>query len=96
MAQLIPDLDQVIAHLPGVIGAVHDKAKEGAARAEAILAAHRDTGDSRITVTRGTVDSFINLDDSRGDRAAAAIEYGRSGGRGGATQGVHALGGAFG
>lgn len=96
MAELIADLDDVIAHLRGVIGAVHDKAKEGAARASAILAAHHHTGDSRITVTRGTVDSFVNLDDTRGDHAAAAIEYGRSGGRHGATQGVHALGGAFG
>lgn len=95
MAELIPDLDSVIAHLPGVIKEVHNTAKRGAARAEAILAAHHHEGHAKITVTRGTVDSFINLDDTRGDHAAAAIEYGRSGGRSGASQGIFALGGAF-
>jgi hypothetical protein len=46
-------------------------------------------------VDHGAVDAFVSLDDERGDHAAAAIEYGRSGGRGGATQGVHALSRAF-
>jgi hypothetical protein len=90
-----PRCDEIVAHLPGVIGAVHDTAKAGGARAEAILAAHRAEGHSRITVTRGSVDSFVSLDDTRGDHAAAAIEYGRSGGRAGPTQGIHALGAAF-
>jgi hypothetical protein len=95
MAFVRSDCDELVAHLQGVIGAVHDTAEAGGSRAEAILAAHRAEGHSRITVTRGSVDSFVSLDDTRGDRAAAAIEYGRSGGRTGPTQGVFALGGAF-
>jgi hypothetical protein len=48
-------------------------------------------------VTHGKLDYWVSLDDTRGDVAAAAIEYGRSGGeRGGATQGVFALAAAFG
>jgi hypothetical protein len=96
VATVYANTNDIVAHLRGVIDAVHDTAKSGADRAEAILAAHRYQGHSRITVTRGTVDSFVNLNDERGDHAAAAIEYGRSGGEhGGATQGVFALGGAF-
>jgi len=95
MATVNPRCNDIVAHLRGVIGAVHDTAKEGAARAEAVLAAHHHEGHARITVTRGSVDSFVNLDDTRGDRAAAAIEYGRSGGRSGASQGINALGAAF-
>jgi hypothetical protein len=90
-----PELNHIISHLPGVRAAVYATAKEGAARAAAVLAAHKYEGHSRITVTRGDVDAFVNLDDTRGDRAAAAIEFGRSGGRGGATQGINALGSAF-
>lgn len=91
-----PRCNDIVAHLHGVTGAVHDTAQEGADRAEAVLAAHRYQGHSRITVTRGDVDSFVNLDDTRGEHAAAAIEYGRSGGAGGrATQGVGALARAF-
>lgn len=96
MATVYPRCNDIVAHLGGVIGAVNDTAKQGAARAEAILARHRYQGHSRITVTRGDVDSFVNLDDTRGAHAAAAIEYGRSGGLNGpATQGVGALAGAF-
>lgn len=89
------DMNTVVSHLPGVKAAVFAKADEGAARATAILAAHRHHGDSQITITRGDVDAFVNLDDTRGQRAAAAIEYGRSGGRGGPSQGIHALRRAF-
>ena len=91
-----PKCNDIVAHLPGVKAAVYDTAKKGAARAQAILDAHRYEGHSRITVTRGSLDAFVNLDDTRGAHAAAAIEYGRSGGANGpATQGVGALAGAF-
>lgn len=95
--RLIPDqeMNHVVSHLPGVVRAVNAKAQEGAGRARGVLAEHRAEGHSRITVTRGDVDSFVNLDDTRGDRAAAAIEYGRSRGPGGPTQGVFALHRAF-
>lgn len=97
MVQLIPNkqMNRTISHLDGVVAAVRAKAEEGGARARAILAAHHVTGASRIVVDHGAVDAFVSLDDTRGDRAAAAIEYGRSGGRGGATQGIHALSRAF-
>lgn len=96
MAEVYLNCDDIVAHLPGVKAAVYAKAKDGAGRASAVLAAHRYQGHSRITVTRGTVDSFVSLDDTRGQHAAAAIEYGRSGGEHGpATQGINALGSAF-
>lgn len=87
--------DEYFAKLPGVRARLRRTAYQGAARAEAILAAHRYQGHSRITVTRGELDYFVNLDDTRGDHAAAAIEYGRRRGRGGVTSGVHALRSAF-
>jgi len=89
------EMNFLISHMPGVRRAVGRTARAGAARAEAILAAHRYSGDSRITVTSGDVDYFVNLDDTRGQRAAAAIEYGRSLGEHGRTMGIHALRSAF-
>lgn len=87
--------DEYVAKMAGVRAELKDTANAGGNRASAILAARRYEGHSRITVTRGTLDWWVSLDDTRGDHAAAAIEYGRSGGAGGATQGVFALAGAF-
>lgn len=96
--------NEYFAKLPGVRRTLARTAQAGAARAEAILDAHRYQGHSRITVTRGDkLDYFVNLDDTRGQRAAAAIEYGRrldpgddsDEGRGNRTSGVHALRSAF-
>jgi hypothetical protein len=70
------EMNFLISHKPGVRMVVRRTAFAGASRAEAVLAAHRYEGHSRITVTHGDVDSFVNLDDTRGQRAAAAIEYG--------------------
>ena len=96
MATIYPSCNDTVAHLPGVKAAVYATAKKGGARAQAILDAHRHQGHSQITVTRGGLDAFVSLDDTRGQRAAAAIEYGRSNGADGeATQGVGALAGAF-
>lgn len=96
MAVLVyPNCNDIVAHQPGVRKALRDTAKAGGRRAAAILAAHRHDGDARITVTYGALDAFVNLDDSRGQRAAAAIEFGRSGGARGATQGIHAITGAW-
>lgn len=89
-------LDAYIAHLPGVRATLARTAHAGAARASAILAAHHHSGDSEINVTRGDkLDYFVNLDDRRGQHAAAAIEYGRKRGAGAPTAGVHALRSAF-
>ena len=76
------EVNEIVSHLDGVIGAVYSTAQAGAGRARGVLARHRHEGHSRITVTRGDkTDSFVNLDDTRGQRAAAAIEYGHSGRR---------------
>lgn len=91
---IYPKCDDIVAHLTGVRSAVTVTAEEGASRARAVLSAHRFAGHSQITVTRGSLDSFVNLDDTRGDHAAAAIEFGRTG-KNGSTQGVNALGSAF-
>lgn len=88
--------DPYVAHMPGVRRELESTARKGGARAEAILDAHRYQGHARITVTEGDkLDWFVNLDDTRGQSAAAAIEYGRKGGRRGTSSGVHALRSAF-
>lgn len=87
--------DEYVAHMGEVRREIASTARAGARRAESILAAHRAEGHSRITVTRGDLDYFVNLDDTRGDHAAAAIEYGRRRGVHGTTPGVHALRSAF-
>jgi hypothetical protein len=91
-------LDAYIAHLPGVRRELSRTAREGGQRAEAILRAHRHAGHARITVTKGDrLDWFVNLDDTRGLRAAAAIEFGRGPGgwHRGNAEGIHALRSAF-
>lgn len=95
--QMYPEVEvnTIVSHLGGVIGAVRATAGEGAARASGVLAGHRHEGHAEINVTHGDVDSFVNLDDTRGQSAAAAIEFGRSGGRGGSSQGIGALARAF-
>lgn len=96
-----PHCNDIVAHLPGVKAEIKATAQAGQQRAKAILAAHRDTGHAKITLTRGTkLDWFVNLDDTastkaEGGPAAHAIEFGRSGGKRGATQGVKAITGAF-
>ncbi len=94
------DCDDVVAHLSGVRAELLDTAERGADRAEAILAAHRHQGKTEIAVIPGDkLDFFVTLIDHSGPEdggpAAAAIEFGRSGGKRGATQGVGALSGAF-
>lgn len=92
-----PQCNDIVAHEPGVIGAVSRVANEKAAIARGVLMAHRAEGHSEITVTRGDTDSFVNLQDkpsesNSGKPAAAAIEYGNKHGGGG----IDALGRAFG
>lgn len=99
MAQLfIRKLDAHIAHMDVVVDRVYAEAEERGDRAESVLRAHKHDGHSRITVTKGDeTDSFVNLDDTRGQHAALSIEYGRNGRRGrGTSQGVGALQAAMG
>jgi hypothetical protein len=72
----------VVSGIDGVHDAVVDHANQSATIARARLAQHRHSGDSKITVTEGDVDAYVNLDDTAGDMAAWAIEFGRKGGEG--------------
>jgi hypothetical protein len=99
MARVViyPNCNDTVAHLGGVRRTLKHTADEGAAIAKGYLEAHRSTSDkhghSRITVTRGDLlDYFVNLDDTRSQSAAAAIEYGNKYGGGG----IHVLHRAFG
>lgn len=68
---------RVVARLPGVRDAVHERAEILAGRARGLLAAHKHTGAAKITTTKGRrTDSFVNLEDPQ----AIAIEYGRPAG----------------
>lgn len=100
MAQLYAWFDDdYVAKLAGVRAELRKTAEAGAARAEPILRAHRHQGHAEINVTEGDkLDWFVNLDDTRGELAAGAIEFGRSAGgwHGGAAQGIGALARAFG
>ena len=79
-------MGDVISHLGGVRAELRHTANTLAAIARGNLLMRRDSGDSRITVTRGDkLDYFVNLDDTRGQLAAAAIEYGNKYGGGGAA-----------
>ena len=53
-----------IAHTPGVERAVEAKTAEIAGKAQAILDAHYDTGNSKITIGKGILDGWIYLDDT--------------------------------
>lgn len=64
--------NKLISHMGGVHDAVGDVADERAGQSKARLAQHRDEGQAQITVTEGSVDWFVNLDDP----AALSIEFG--------------------
>ena len=86
-----------VSHLKGVTNAVYGQAEKIAAKAEIRLAAHRLPGDdtvSSIDVTRGTVDSFVNLEDTGG--GAIGIEFGYRAENGKIVHGLHIVTGAAG
>lgn len=79
--KLIPQkaMNHTISHIEGVKGAVYVHAAIIHARGEALLAAHRQTGAARVTLTRGDTDSFINLEDKpdkKGRTGVMGIEFG--------------------
>jgi len=91
--EIYESCNDTVAHLNGVRHTIAHTAGKGAAVARGHLLAHRHSGNSRITVTRGDrLDYFVNLDDTRGQSAAAAIEFGNKYGGGG----IAALQRAFG
>lgn len=96
---LIPwtPMNRAVSHLHGVRGAVYEKAVAIKVKAEARLEAHRypvDDTVSYVDVSRGTVDSFINLNDTGG--GAAGIEFGYRAENGKIVHGLHIVTGAAG
>lgn len=70
------DLNDYVAHMPGVVDGVGDKASEVQAIAEGIFAAHDRPGGHSIGGGRdGITDSYIYLDGP----VPHIIEYGRAG-----------------
>lgn len=70
-------IEKFLALRPGVQGALSVQAAKMAMEAKSTLARHRDEGHSRINITKGKrTDWYVNLDDTRGQRAAWAIENG--------------------
>ena len=65
-------MKNVISHLPGVIAAVAKEADIIGRVAQERLNEHRDTGQAKIDVTHGDVDSFVSLVDPN----ALSIEFG--------------------
>lgn len=88
-------LNDIIAHEPGVGGVLDEVQARIAASARATLARHHHSGAAQITTTKGRLDRYVNLDDSRGQNAAAAIEYGHIAPNGRFVPGIHALSGAL-
>ena len=87
-------LEKFIATMPGVQDTLQAHAVGYARTASRILSMHRAQGHSFIAVEHGKVDWHVVLNDERGLRAAAAIEYGRQ--ENGGSAGVFALHQAFG
>ncbi|WP_363094360.1 DUF5403 family protein [Pseudonocardia sp. 73-21] len=84
-------INRIVSRDPGVRSAVKRNAEQIGTRAEAALAAIADTGDSKIVVTHGRTDSYVSLDDSRGDYAALSIEYGHTAPNGRWVDGAYVL-----
>jgi len=61
------------------------------ANARRRLFAHTHSGDAKIELSHGKLDYFVSLDDSRGQRAAAAIEFGHVAENGRFVEGIHAI-----
>jgi hypothetical protein len=84
-------VNRIVSRLPGVKDAVKDHSEQIGRRAEARLAAHRKTGDTRVGVDHSGRDSVVFLDDTRGAKAALSIEFGT-----GDSEGLYVLYGAAG
>lgn len=91
----VPRCRQLPARHPKTKRKLKQVADKVSTRASTKLAAHRDSGDARIKRESGSVDEFVVLDDSRGQRAAAAIEFGHVAPNGRIVVGLHILTGSL-
>lgn len=65
-------MHRIVSHKHTVKSSVHDKAEEVGGAAKSKLADHHKTGDHKVSVTRGEVDSFVNLSGT----APLSVEFG--------------------
>lgn len=72
--------EKFLAMLPEVQDNLERRARTRALKAAIILKQHRYSGDSFIEVLHGKIDWHIVLNDTRGQRAAMTIEFGRTAG----------------
>ncbi|KWT60601.1 hypothetical protein ADL21_18285 [Streptomyces albus subsp. albus] len=90
MATVKPNLDAIVAHMPGVRDAVADELEHRADRVRAVVEAHRRTGAlaAHTKVRTNRTDSTVTLEDP----AVYAINYGHWA-RNGLTwvSGIHAI-----
>lgn len=92
--EIYEECNDTVAHLGGVKNAIRAKLEQAESRAKAILGAKpsgRTARHSSIGSYMGDTDGHLYLEDP--DGGALAIEFGRTGamGKGGPTQGVHAI-----
>lgn len=79
------NMEEVIASLDGVQGALWERTFEIAARAEALLVQHRVEGIAQVDMAKGDIDAYVVLEDAnatnkkKGANSAASIELGRGG-----------------
>lgn len=96
MAQVFKNANRVAARAKETQRELDHVTIRGAAKADAILAEHEDTGASYIEWEKGRVDRFVILNDERGLGAAMSIEFGRKLSDGRRTTPVYALHDAMG
>jgi hypothetical protein len=95
VAHVYDDAHDIVAHLAEVVAEVSRAAHAHATVATGLLAGHRHSGAARIEVdSDGLTDSIVWLSDTRGQRAALSIEFGRP--RKGDMAALNILGEAFG
>lgn len=87
-------INNILKGLQGVKMSTRTQAQGIGSRAESRLTAHRNEGESSISITYGVVDSFVNLEDPDN---AMAIEFGHFHNYSGEyVQGLYILTGAAG
>ncbi|ARF55117.1 DUF5403 family protein [Streptomyces gilvosporeus] len=89
MAEVKPNLDSIVAHLPGVREAVADELEHRADRVRAVVEAHRHSGAlaAHTRVRTNRTDSTVTLEDP----AVFAINYGHMAPNGRWVPGIHAI-----